>query len=110
MVALWPGSSLNAQTALRYPRYEDFDYTYLPQTSQNPLSWLGNGLTVAQERGKGTTAYLDEVDIPPILNKELRSKNFVNKKVETNYDDPAVVQHVDGKLAEIAPEVNPMPA
>lgn len=107
---MWPGSSLNAQTALKHPRYEDFEYSYLPQTRVNPLSWLGNGLTVAQETGKGTTAYLDEVDIPPIINKEPRDENAVDKQADNDHNDEAAVQYVEQKLAEFAVEVNPMPA
>jgi len=104
---LWPGSSLNAQTALKYPRYEDFEYSYLPQTRANPLCWLGNGLTVAQETGKGTTAYLDEVDIPPIINQVPRGTKVEMNGLATNHDIQTVVQQVEGDLV---PEVNTMPA
>jgi hypothetical protein len=110
VVALWPGSSLNAQTALKYPRYEDFEYSYLPLARANPLCWLGNGLTVAQETGKGTTAYLDEVDIPPIIKNGPRVKKVEVNGLKMSYDNEAVVEHVEGKLAAVALAVNPMPA
>ena len=113
-MALWPGSSLNAQKALDSPRFEDFEYVALPATRENPMAWLGNGLTVAQETGKGTTAYLDEVDVPPVINQGPR-KVEEKKKIEveglkTGYDDKAKVEHVEGKLAEVVVGVNPMPA
>lgn len=76
------------------------------------MCWFGNGLTVAQETGKGTTAYLDAIDIPPIINKEPRKKEVVVqvKQQATNYDDKAVAEHVEGKLTEVVVGVNPMPA
>ena len=74
------------------------------------MCWLGNGLTVAQETGKGTTAYLDEVDIPPIIKNGPRVKKVEVNGLGTSYDNKAVVQHVEGKLAAVALEVSPMPA
>lgn len=74
------------------------------------MSWLGNGLTVAQETGKGTTAYLDEVDIPPVINKEPRCKQVEVNGFTTHHEDKTVVEHMEGKLAEVAIEINPMPA
>ncbi|WDK22961.1 hypothetical protein CGRA01v4_14252 [Colletotrichum graminicola] len=39
---LWPGSCLHAYTALRHPRWEDFDYERLDEYD-HPMAWLGNG-------------------------------------------------------------------
>lgn len=68
IVGLWPGSSVHAQEALRHPRYEDFSYVPMRETWRNPMSWLGNGLTTAQENNEKTTGYLDTVDVPPVIN------------------------------------------
>ena len=38
--ALWPGSSLHAIEALKSPRWEDFEYTYV---DGNEFGWFGNG-------------------------------------------------------------------
>ena len=40
----------------------------MPEVEDNMFGWFGNGLTVAQEERGKTTQYLDEVDIPPIIN------------------------------------------
>ena len=68
IVALWPGSSLHAQVVLEYPRFEDFEYALLPEAEGDQMAYFGNGLTVSQEKDEKTTAYLDKVDIPPIIN------------------------------------------
>lgn len=69
IVALWPGSSLHARVVLEYPRFEDYEYKLLPTAGDDPMAYFGNGLTVGQEKGENTTSYLDNVDIPPIINK-----------------------------------------
>ncbi|KAK9426117.1 hypothetical protein SUNI508_12571 [Seiridium unicorne] len=65
VIALWPGSSVHARFALANPRWEDFEYE--SWAKDDDLAWLGSGLTLAQESGGFTTAYLDEVDMPPFL-------------------------------------------
>jgi cation diffusion facilitator CzcD-associated flavoprotein CzcO len=69
IITLWPGSAIHAVVAFDNPRWEDFDYTYLPETIDNRFSWLGKGLTLAQEADDVTTEYLDTVDKPPVLNE-----------------------------------------
>lgn len=78
VVTIWPGSALHAIYAYDNPRWEDFDYTYLPETEKNHLFWLGNGLTVLQEQGEHTTEYLEEVDKPPVVNHDY--ENWVSRK------------------------------
>lgn len=46
VTALWPGSSLHAVHALKCPRWEDFEYSYV---GSNPTGWLGNGATRADD-------------------------------------------------------------
>jgi hypothetical protein len=66
VVALWPGSAIHAQKVMETVCFEDFVYEYLDDNLRgNKMSWLGNGLTVAQEVGDPTTSYLDTVDVPP---------------------------------------------
>ena len=72
IIGLWPGSSVHAQRALLNPRFEDFHYVQELDTVRNPLAWIGNGLTTAQVNDEKTTEYLDNVDIPPIINAGLR--------------------------------------
>lgn len=58
--------------AQRNPRWEDFDYTYLDEMGGNPMTWLGNGYTVADYDGSSRTTYLDAnvIDYPPIPGAE----------------------------------------
>ncbi|KAK6379129.1 hypothetical protein LTS17_006833 [Exophiala oligosperma] len=76
IVGLWPGSSVHAQEVLKTPRFEDFEFVHMPETRSNIMNWLGNGLTTAQESDEKATAYLDNVDIPPVLNKGCRPRNL----------------------------------
>lgn len=68
IIGLWPGSSVHAQRALLNPRFEDFHYVQELDTVRNPLAWIGNGLTTAQVNDEKTTGYLDDADIPPVIN------------------------------------------
>lgn len=70
--AYYPGNALNQLYALRHPRWEDFDYTYLDELEDNPMAWLGNGYTIADYNGSTRTAYLDTamIDYPPIPETE----------------------------------------
>lgn len=67
VVTIWPGSCIHAVVAFQNPRWEDMDYTYLPETEENHMTWLGKGLTLAQEHDDVTTEYLDTVNHPPVL-------------------------------------------
>ncbi|KIW17966.1 hypothetical protein PV08_05161 [Exophiala spinifera] len=71
VVTIWPGSALHASYAYENPRWEDFEYTPMPETEDNPLYFLGNGLTILEEQGKHTADYLDTVDKPPVINPEV---------------------------------------
>ncbi|GAB7356257.1 hypothetical protein MBLNU459_g7069t2 [Dothideomycetes sp. NU459] len=70
VVTLWPGSCIHGVVAFENPRWEDFNYEYLPETEENQLSWLGNGITLAQQEDRVTTSYLDTVDVPPVINPQ----------------------------------------
>jgi hypothetical protein len=76
VVTIWPGSCIHAVVAFENPRWEDMDYTYLPETEDNHMTWLGKGLTLAQEHDKVTTEYLDTVNHPPVLVPEDNVDNF----------------------------------
>lgn len=56
------------------PRWEDFRYVRMPEAQENRFTWFGNGLTVAQERGEKTTQYLDDCDVPLVINPGPRPK------------------------------------
>ena len=51
VTGLWPGSTLHCIEALRSPRWEDYNYEYLPEPNGAPvnqMAWLGNGWGVKQ--------------------------------------------------------------
>ncbi|KAK3633622.1 hypothetical protein LTR56_015688 [Elasticomyces elasticus] len=54
VTALWPGSSLHAIKALKHPRWEDFEYTYV---GEDELGWLGDGSTEADWDSKIDKSY-----------------------------------------------------
>jgi hypothetical protein len=66
VVTIWPGSCIHAVVAFENPKWEDMNYTYLPETEKNHMTYLGKGLTMAQETDDQTTEYLDTVDHPPV--------------------------------------------
>jgi hypothetical protein len=70
-IAYYCGNALNLLYAQRNPRWEDWDYVYLDEMGGNPLSWLGNGYTLADYNGSSRTKYLDpnEIDFPPVRTK-----------------------------------------
>lgn len=83
VVTLWSGSCLHAVVAFQNPRFEDFNYEYMPETEENPYTWIGNGLTVAQQEGRADTSYLDIVDFPPVVNP--------NKLTDANHENNITV-------------------
>lgn len=89
VITIWPGSALHAAYAYDNPRWEDFEYTYVPETEENYMSWLGNGLTMLQERNEHTTEYLDEVDQPPII-------NLIDDDADLPHAVKKSMLHVDG--------------
>ncbi len=103
IVGLWPGSSVHAQEALANPRYEDFIFFHRPEARRNFMSWLGNGLTTAQENDEKTTGYLDTVNIPPIINKGPRPGKQVNgvsdkegrSAMQASTDSKVVSEHIE---------------
>ncbi|KAI0690622.1 FAD/NAD-P-binding domain-containing protein [Cytidiella melzeri] len=68
IVALWPGSSLHCMRALRYPRWEDFDYERLDKIN-NRLFWLGDGMSYTEKTFTGDRSWYinpSYVDAPPV--------------------------------------------
>jgi hypothetical protein len=48
------------------PRYEDYDYqSWLPE--DDPLAYLGNGFTVAEQNNEDTTGYMSYDDVKTVL-------------------------------------------
>ena len=61
ITGLWPGSTLHCIEALRSPRWEDYDYEYLPEEDGqeiNQMGWLGNGWSVNQVEERDLAWYL----------------------------------------------------
>lgn len=67
VTGLWPGSTLHCIETLRSPRWEDFEYEYLPEpdgSEANELGWMGNGWSVNQIEERDMAFYL----MPRFLN------------------------------------------
>ncbi|KAH7392708.1 hypothetical protein BKA66DRAFT_412029 [Pyrenochaeta sp. MPI-SDFR-AT-0127] len=74
VVGLWPGSTVHCIEAMRSPRWEDYDYTYIDELEgvegdglnsgkstrkrANRLAWLGNGWSAKQLEEKDLAWYL----------------------------------------------------
>jgi cation diffusion facilitator CzcD-associated flavoprotein CzcO len=95
VVGLWPGSTLHCVEALRSPRWEDYEYTYVDELEgrkdenglggkrkANRMAWLGNGWSVNQlkERDLAWYLYPEFVEKPvaprPEENEALRIRPF----------------------------------
>lgn len=50
--------------AIHTPKYEDFEYTY---ANNDPLAWIGDGITEMDRTGEYDVFYLDpdNIDYPP---------------------------------------------
>lgn len=61
ITGLWPGSTMHCMEALRSPRWEDYEYEYLPEgdgAEANQLGWLGNGWSTNQLEERDLAWYL----------------------------------------------------
>ncbi len=63
--AVWPGSSLHYIEAIRTPRYEDFEITYLGPARKNMWAFLGMGTTPALVEKGDVSPYLNVGAIDP---------------------------------------------
>jgi len=77
VTALWPGSSLHAVAALKKPRWEDYEYTYV---DDNPFGWFGDGWSVGDRSGDPQlqTFYLDKQHF---LHEDLAEKSQESGKL-----------------------------
>jgi len=67
ITGLWPGSTLHCIESLRSPRWEDYDYEYVQdETEENQLAWMGNGWSINQLDNGDTAWYLrpEYQDVP----------------------------------------------
>ncbi|RMZ72463.1 sterigmatocystin biosynthesis monooxygenase stcW [Pyrenophora seminiperda CCB06] len=74
VTGLWPGSSLHCQEAVRSPRWEDYEYEYLPEKNgakPNQLAFLGRGIVAAQMEEKRSPMRLAWYCVPDVLDKEI---------------------------------------
>ena len=75
IVAIYCGSSYHFIEALKEPRWEDYHFEYFGGVQSNRFAYLGNGMTLAETRGKSVgatqTMNLDEYwnlfNLPSIL-------------------------------------------
>ena len=49
-----------------HPRWEDFDFIPVEETSVNPFGWLGTAMTRGEIDKTETTPYLDSIDVPVV--------------------------------------------
>jgi hypothetical protein len=63
--AVWPGSSLHYIEAIRYPRYEDYEITYLGPAKNNRWAYLGMGTVRASVEHGDISPYLNVDSIDP---------------------------------------------
>jgi cation diffusion facilitator CzcD-associated flavoprotein CzcO len=86
VVGLWPGSTLHCMEAMRSPRWEDYDYTYVDELEgrvdeahenglggkrkANRLAWLGNGWSANQLEKRDLAYYL----YPEFVEKPMEGK------------------------------------
>ncbi|KAL9081505.1 MAG: hypothetical protein Q9157_000063 [Trypethelium eluteriae] len=85
VTGLWPGSTLHCIEALRSPRWEDYDYEYLPEQDDedarngvlatvggskksrvNAMGWLGNGWSQNQLEQRHMAWYLEPRFLDPV--------------------------------------------
>ena len=57
VTALWPGSSLHAIEALKKPRWEDFEFTYV---DGNGFGWFGDGWSERDRKNLDKAYYLKQ--------------------------------------------------
>jgi hydroxyversicolorone monooxygenase len=84
--AVWPGSSLHYIEAIRAPRYEDFEITYLGPAKKNLWAFLGMGTTPALVEKGDVSPYLNVNAIDPEWMKAIgiaTSKKLQEKKDES---------------------------
>ena len=84
ITGLWPGSTLHCIEALRSPRWEDYEYEYLPEPDAeitdsvteslssrrrkrpNAMGWLGNGWSQNQSEQTHMAWYLEPRFLDPV--------------------------------------------
>lgn len=71
VVALFPGSANGFHELLKYPRWEDFDFTPTDKDAVNMFRWLGVCMTRGEMDKTEPTPYLKNIDIPPIPEDKL---------------------------------------
>ncbi|KAI9162661.1 FAD-binding monooxygenase moxY [Paramyrothecium foliicola] len=69
--AIWPGSSLHYCEAIKTPRYEDFDMTYMDAGGKNRFAYLGMGTAKATVEKGDLSPYLDVDHVDPKWSKSV---------------------------------------
>ena len=82
--AVWPGSSLHYIEAIRTPRYEDFEITYLGPAKKNPWAFMGMGFVRDLIEQNDVSPYISVDNIDPKWMKavNINSEKVLESKVE----------------------------
>ncbi|VUC32890.1 unnamed protein product [Clonostachys rosea] len=103
VTTVWPGSATHYMKAVNNPRWEDFRYGLVPEAGGNPMAWLGNGMTMAQQNGEKTSSFLDEVDVPPAIHQ------YPSFATNLAKDESSKV-HAEGTNSVIESAISSLPA
>lgn len=103
--AVWPGSSLHYMEAIKAPRYEDFEITYLGPAEKNRWAFLGLGTTRALVEKGDPSPYLNVENIDPgwmkamkIDDKKVQDIKVQRLKDGSGYTTPTGVQNESGSV------------
>lgn len=103
ITVIWPGSAVHYLAALDNPRWEDFNYELLPEARANRFAWLGSGLTRAQLGSGKVSAFLDHIDVPPVINKGKRPEEdhvpITNGQAEEITEDESKSKVIAGAVS-----------
>lgn len=82
--AVWPGSSLHYIEAIKTPRYEDFEITYLGPAKKNRWAYLGMGTVRDLVEQKDVSPYLsvDNIDVKWMRAMGMDGEKVLDSKVE----------------------------
>jgi hydroxyversicolorone monooxygenase len=103
--AVWPGSSLHYMEAIKMPRYEDFEITYLGPAEKNRWAFLGLGTTRELVLKGDVSPYINVENIDPDWMKALKIDGervqdikMQRLKDSSGYTTPTGVQNESGSV------------
>ena len=103
--AVWPGSSLHYMEAIKTPRYEDFEITYLGPAEKNRWAFLGLGTTRELVLKGDVSPYINVENIDPewmkalkIDGEKVQDIKMQRLKDSSGYTTPTGVQNESGSV------------